>query len=335
MKTNPATPLLAVATPGTPASEVPDEIPEPAALLYAQARATRYVGSILEMHRRLSYRGLARTLEKAGAYVARHGFGITTVAARTVNIPQRYLLGITGFRLAQYLQIGYASTAVAAARALFSEPVADLGPDDLHCLTLDDETGTILGYVALVGNGDTAARRLDDADRRPFPVEKAHRIDLLSAVGAPPELHTHEIREVKRFVQACTLHDRERRFRVSLELILSLIRSIESDYPGVRALIGDVEVQVALRHLVLMGLHVTLLEGTTPELDPGDLLHPVYKVRETVEPFYATVPDLPEIGRRAEVVEKVVTSPCLFDAVGLLIREMDGTVHRVSVDQVV
>jgi hypothetical protein len=79
-----------------------------------------------------------------------------------------------------------------------------------------------------------------------------------------------------------------------------------------------------------MGLHVTLVEGTTPELDPRELLHPTYQVRNKVEPFYAAVPDLPEISHRAEIVEKVVTSPRLFDGVGLLIQEMSGSVHRIN-----
>ena len=171
-----------------------------------------------------------------------------------------------------------------------------------------------------------------DSDRGHFPVEKAHRIDLLGAVSAPATLHTHQIREVKRFVQARTLHDRERRFRVSLELMLSLARVIESSYPAVRALVGDVEAHVALRHLVLMGLHVVVVEGTTPRLSPVELMHPMYDVRQTVEPFYAAVPDLAEISRRARVVEKVVTSPRLFDAAGALIRELGGTVVRINAD---
>jgi hypothetical protein len=92
-------------------------------------RQARYVQEIIELHRRLRFGGLARhLLREKSAYVADHGFGMVSLAARTECIPRRYLLGLAGFRLAQYLQLGYASPKLVAERSMFCEPVSAWHP---------------------------------------------------------------------------------------------------------------------------------------------------------------------------------------------------------------
>jgi hypothetical protein len=298
-------------------------------------RDDRYVDAILDLQQTLSFGRLAAALsEVPDAYVANHGHGMTTVAARTGDLPYRYRLGIAGFRLAQYLRVGYASSQVVVHGALFGERICDWGPEDVHFLTLDDRTGKILGYVALVGNGDTSPRALSDARRGRYPVEQAHRIDLFDIVGTPDDLTTHDVREIKRFVHLRSMQDRERRLRVSLTLLLALTRVIETAYPLTKALVGDAEAHVALRHLLLMGLNVIVVAGTTPRLPDSDLMHPMYVTRATVAPFFARIPALAEVSRRAAMVEKACASTRLLESAGGLMRAMSGTVRTVSVEGV-
>ena len=83
--------------------------------------------------------------------------------------------------------------------------------------------------------------------------------------------------ELKRFVHRRTLTDRVLRLCVTLELILGagiIMRGLST-----RLMIGDVEEQGAARHLILVGLKTSLVEGTRPQLSLQDYLHPAYTQR--------------------------------------------------------
>ncbi len=295
-------------------------------------RQGRYVQEIIELHRRLRFGGLARhLLREKSAYVADHGFGMVSLAARTECIPRRYLLGLAGFRLAQYLQLGYASPKLVAERSMFCEPVSAWHPSDLHCVVLDSEAGEILGYVTLSHNGDSEAVGVLDGKRRSwFPCETAHGIDLFVSVSAPPTLLSREVREIKRFVHARSLGDRSRRLRVSLELLLALSRTIEAEYPAIRALVGDVEPHLALRHLVMAGLDVKMIEGTVPRLPTDDLMHPLYTARSVVQPFFALVPEHGLVSERVRRMEQAVRSHRVMEAI-IDLSSMRGTVETSEV----
>ena len=84
-----------------------------------------------------------------------------------------------------------------------------------------DGNGQILGYLGLVGAGDSVPRPLDDPDRALFPVEVAHGINLYDAVPSVRSVTTDQVRELKRFVHRRSMTDRILRLRVSLELLLA------------------------------------------------------------------------------------------------------------------
>ena len=298
----------------------------------ADERSTRFVRDIIQLHEGLNYRNLSAVLPwDDSVYRARRGDLTITVAARTDQFPHRYLLGLAGFRLAQYLQLGYASAAVVAAESLHCEPLANFHPADLHCVTLEQSTGRLLGYVTLAHNGDAQPCSVRDAAaRRSYPCEQAHGIDLFEAVSAPADLNTAQVREIKRFVRARSVHDRVSRLRVSLELLVALSRAIQHGRPALRALVGDVEPRGALRHLVLMGLQVKVVGGTSPRLSHADVMHPMYVVRATVEPFFSWMPEPEVLGRHADRLEEALSSPDVFGVLARHLPAMQGSVERIG-----
>jgi hypothetical protein len=294
-------------------------------------RSTRFVGEIIRLHERLNFRGLIDALpDDDSVYRAAYGPDMVTVAAWTEEIPHRYLCALAGFRLTQYLQIGYASAAVTAAESLYREPLANIHPGDLHCITISRSSGKLLGYVTMAHNGDTGPRSVRDGARGRYPCERAHRIDIFDRVDAPADLMTDQVREVKRFVHARTLLDRAARLRVSLELLRALAWSVGRHRPVLRALVGDVEPHGALRHLILMGLRVKVVGGTAPSLPDTDLMHPMYLVRNVVEPFYADLPHPDVLDRYAARLRDVVASPNPFGSLSELLPTLQGSVERIG-----
>jgi hypothetical protein len=290
----------------------------------------RYAADIVAMHERMSYRRLLEHLPHGDLpHLAVRGDGLVTVAATTDQLPHRYLLGLQGFRLAQYLQRGWACEETLHRNAGFCEPLQSVHPDDVHVLTLSGRTGRILGYLSLTTSADREPRALMAADRAPFPVEEAHGINVFDRVPAPPGVGTDQVRELKRFVHSRTLTDRAQRLRVTLELLLGAGRTLVAQ-PTVRVLVGDVEEKVALRHLLLAGLDVHLIEDTQPRPPDDDLLHLAYTRRGEVKPFVAHVPDRGDLLERIELLETTLASEDLFEATDALSGALRGTTERVA-----
>lgn len=291
----------------------------------------RYAADIVAMHERMSYRRLLEYLPQGDLpHLAVRGDGLVTVAATTEQLPHRYLLGLQGFRLAQYLQLGWACEEALHRSAGFCEPLQSLHPDDVHVLTLSGRTGRILGYLSLTTSEDSDPRPLLASDRARFPVELAHGINVFDRVPAPQEVRTDQVRELKRFVHSRTLTDRAQRLRVTLELLLGAGRTLVAVEPVVRVLVGDVEEKVALRHLLLAGLDVHLIEDTRPWLPDDDLLHLAYTRRGEVKPFVAHVPDRGDLLERIELLETTLASEDLFEATTALSGALRGTTERVA-----
>ncbi|WP_055547783.1 hypothetical protein [Streptomyces sp. NBRC 110028] len=313
---------------------VPLELPEghASALLTDEVRR-RYIQDILRMHSRLSYHRMAAELEKNDALLHRsaHGRGLVTIAAHTASIPERYLLGLAGFRLSGYLRAGYASEDVVFEQSLFCEPIREFHDADTHVITTDADSGRILGYVALAHGKDPEPRPLLAPDRRLFPCEEAHAMRLQTVLPDAAALNTHEIREVKRFVQAHDVTDRAQRLRITLELLAGITMAVHASGGSIKLLVGDVEEHVALRHLVLLGLDVHLLTGTTPALSRRDLMHPMYIAREKVLPFCAWTPELDEIAKRGKLLEQAVADASPIRALRGLMAELSGTVKHVEI----
>jgi hypothetical protein len=311
---------------------VPPGLPEDHASADLIDRARRrYVQDILRMHSRLSFHRMAAELHKNNALLYRsdHGQGLVTIAAHTTSIPDRYLMGLAGFRLSEYLQAGFASETVVFDRSLFCEPIRKFHDTDTHVITTEAASGRILGYVALAHSKDPEPRLLADAERLLFPCEEAHAMRLQAVLPDAADLETHQIREVKRLVHAHNVTDRALRLRITLELLAGITMAVHAEGGSTRLLVGDVEEHVALRHLVLLGLEVHLLTGTTPALSRQDLMYPMYVTREKVLPFYAWIPEAEEVARLGKLLERAVAVTSPIRALRELMAELSGTVrHR-------
>jgi hypothetical protein len=291
----------------------------------------RYAADIVALHDRLSYRHLLDHLPQGHlVHRAARGDGLVTLAATTEHLPHRYLLGLQGFRLAQYLQLGWACEEALHRSAAFCEPLQSVHREDVHVVTYSSRSGRILGYLSLTTSGDGGPRDLHDPGRTRFPVETAHRVDVFTSVPAPDGVRSDQVRELKRFVHSRTLTDKAQRLRVTLELLLGAGRTLLALEPAVRVLVGDVEEQVALRHLLLAGLDVHLIEDTQPWLPDDDLLHLAYTRRGEVKPFVARVPDRAELAGRIELLEATLASEDLFEATDAFSGVVRGSARRTA-----
>ena len=88
--------------------------------------AAKYAADVVSLNRDLSFRNLVNLAEQDPAlftHFAERGDGLVTLAVPTRHLPHRYLIGLQGFRLAQYLQLGWACSDVAYRQAIFCEPL--------------------------------------------------------------------------------------------------------------------------------------------------------------------------------------------------------------------
>lgn len=288
----------------------------------------RYARDILALQEGLNFRSLLSTAVDRATYHAPRPDGMLTLGLRTDQLTDRHLLGLQGFRLAQYLQLGWVCEELIASRGIFCEPTDGLGADDLHLVTLSG-TGEILGYLGLVGAHHGQVRPLADPGRARFPVETAHGIDLAELASAAGATRTDQVRELKRFVHRRSMTDRATKLRVTLELLLAAGRMIVH-LPETRVVVGDVEEHVALRHLMMVGLQIHLVEGTTPQLTAGDYLHPAYTRRLSVKPFVAAVPGRHEVAARMDRLDTILASTDPAGQTRALVAECTGSVLRVA-----
>ncbi|GGY91348.1 hypothetical protein [Streptomyces nitrosporeus] len=256
------------------------------------SRALRYVADIIELHERLSYRQLPAEITGTPIYHAQDPHsGLVTLTARDSQFPTRYLRGILGFRLAQYLRLSWISADLVYRTAAYHEPLPRPGGlESIHTVTLCSRTGRIRGYVGLSCSTDAVSLPLDSPRRALFPTETAHGIDLLGQY-ARPGLGTHQAFELKRFLrdQAMPLgiqHD-----RVPWHLMLGMGEAMVQLGDSIRLVLGDAKEHVALRHLRLAGFDLRVVEGTDPSLPPSDPLAPIYRQDVLAKPFVAPVPD--------------------------------------------
>jgi hypothetical protein len=197
------------------------------------------------------------------------------VCVRQSQLPERYLRGVLGFRLAQFLQTGLMDLELAYRRGLSHEPpVEPTGPETIHTITLT-ETGKIVGYLGFVGSPDPEPLPLDSPERGKFPVEVAHHVDVLSDY-ASAERDTHRAWEIKRFIRDRGMERGMQRDRVPWHLILAVGRMAMAT--GIQIVLGDSGERGALRHLRLVGIELEVVEDTMPSLPQTELMWPSYLV---------------------------------------------------------
>jgi hypothetical protein len=257
----------------------------------AGPRALRYVADIVELHERLSYRRLPDEIVGEPLHLVvdpRHE--LVTVTARDSQFPVRYLRGILGFRLAQYLRLSWISAERVHRTAAYHEPLPRPGGvESVHTVTLCARTGKVRGYVGLSCSADAESLPLDSPGRTPFPTEEAHGVDLLAGL-ARPGLGTHQVFEVKRFLRDQTMPRGVQHQLVPWHLMLSMGEAMLRLGDAVQVLLGDAKEHVALRHLRLSGFDLRVVEDTAPELPPSDPLAPIYRQEVLAKPFVAHVP---------------------------------------------
>jgi hypothetical protein len=267
---------------------------------------SRYVSDLARLHGTLRYGGLLAAIE--GPPICRIeglGDGLTTVSVWERQLPERYLQALLGFRLSQFLQTGLMDRELVHRRALFHEPLPGpaRGVETIHTITLTGE-GRIVGYLGLVGSADPEPLPLDSPVRSRFPVEIAHRVELLSGYAAPG-LTTHNAFEIKRFVRDALLPHGEQRNRVPWHLILACMK-VGGTLDQIKLVVGDAGERGALRHLRLVGFDPRVVEGTTPWLPRSELMWISYElpVEKRAKPFAALVPG--NLAELDELIEAMV-----------------------------
>lgn len=255
------------------------------------SRALRYVADIIELHERLSYRRLPTEIAGPPLYYAEDArSGLLTLTARDSQFPARYLRGILGFRLAQYLRLSWISADLVYRTAAFHEPLPRAGEtESIHTVTLCSRTGRIRGYVGLSCSSDAVSLPLDSARRTLFPTEAAHGVDLLGPY-ARPGLGTHQVFELKRFLRDQSMPLGIQYDRVPWHLMLGMGEAMIQLGDAIGMVLGDAKEHVALRHLRLAGFDLHVVEDTSPSLPPSDPLAPIYHQGVVAKPFVAPVP---------------------------------------------
>jgi hypothetical protein len=250
-----------------------------------------YVEELVRRHAALRYPGFAEAID--GEPLVRlegYGDGLTTVSVRESQLPWKYLRGVLGFRLAQFLQTGLMDPELAYRRGLDHEPlVQTTGPETIHTVTVTD-AGQIVGYIGLVGSPDPEPLALDDPARGLFPAELAHRVELLSPYAASGR-SSHNAYEVKRFVRDRSMPRGVQRDRVPWHLILA-IGKVGLATPEIELVVGDSGERGALRHLRLVGFDLEVIEGSKPSLPRSELMWPSYELptKRLAKPFVGAVP---------------------------------------------
>jgi hypothetical protein len=267
----------------------------------------RFLQDLIRLHAELRYPGLPAALD--GEPMCRlEGFddGLITLSFREGQLPDRYVRAILGFRLAQFIQTDLMDRSLVYQRALFHEPIPKhIGPDTIHTVTLT-ESGKLVGYLGLVGSDDPDPLPLDAPNRAQFPVEGAHKVELLSRY-ATPQRNTHQVMEIKRFIRDRSMEAGMQRDRVPWHLILGIGKVGMALGNDVQVIVGDSSEHGALRHLRLIGFDFVVVEDAHPSLPHTELMWPSYLVpkERLAKPFSALLhADLPEY---MEVIEAALT----------------------------
>lgn len=257
----------------------------------------RFLQDLIRLHAELRYPGLPAAID--GPPLCRlEGYddGLLTLSIREHQLPDRYARAILGFRLAQFIQTDLMDRSLVYQRALFHEPIPKhTGPDTIHTVTLT-ESGKIVGYLGLVGSDDPEPLPLDSPDRAFFPVEVAHKVELLSRYAAP-QRNTHQAWEIKRFIKDRSMEAGMQSDRVPWHLILAIGRVGIALGNDARVIVGDSSEHGALRHLRMIGFDFVVVEDSGPSLPRTELMWPSYLLpkERLAKPFSALIhADLPE-----------------------------------------
>lgn len=268
----------------------------------------RFGEEIVRLHGKLTFRRLLEELD--GPPIVRlpdYGDGLTTIVVRESQLPSRYLRGVMGFRLAQFLHMGWMDPDIAYRRGLYHEPLTSCsGPETIHTLTLTHD-GRIAGYIALVGSPDAVGVALDAPARGRFPAEEAHHVELLSGFAATGRT-SHNVVEIKRFVRDRFMERGPVADRVPWHLMLALGRCAPALSDEIDVVCGDSRENGALRHLRLVGFDPLVIDDTRPSLSRDELMWPSYEQKQLAKPFAGLVPE--DLADTMDALESALELEC-------------------------
>lgn len=227
------------------------------------------------------------------------GNGIVTYAFETSSASSELLTAIEIFRLAQYVQLDWVDMKVVADRWNGGRISIDSEAGDIHVIGLSED-GVAVGYICL------ATPKASSTGGLIFDTELAHRVPLLS------DHDRNHARELKRFVKKVGLkHDSE-----GSQIVIPRVMTaayLAAGIAGTSYVIGDIEEHVALRHLDFLGIDLSIVYGTAPELAVGCTMRRMYEVRGNVVPFTGGLPPRAAMIERGEwLVNSVRNIPVDF-----------------------
>ncbi len=303
---------------------------EPAA--HSESAAQRFAADIVRMHERLSFSGLADAVAGPPLHTHDSGDGVHTIAVHEAQLPRRYLLGVYGFRLAQYLRLGWVCPRIAHKNALFHEPRRPEHPvPDVHVLTIEQATGRIRGYAALAASLDPRPLPLDAPDRSLLAVESDHQVRLLDRYAAAGWT-THHAYEAKRLLRDQAMPRGDLAARVPWHVLTAWGRCLHLlGGPARRVLaVGDGKERGSLRHLRLMGFDLDVTHGTDPGLPETDLLWPIFAgPGPQAEPFVGRLPET--FASHLDLIDDWLTQPLGTAPIGNLLDRLAA--HSAAIQQ--
>lgn len=294
---------------------------------------TRYIADVLRQEEKLSLKGILSAPMRDRHICVVHDDQLSTVAVRDDLLPFRYRLAVSAFRLAQYLQLSWLDTTAVFENALFHEPDCGRVPDNsVHVITIDQRSGTIVGYVALFGQKATSGDSLvSDPLRDLFPCELVHRVRLFDVLPVDPIPRVGQVWEVKRLVQrSSNASDRHLKMATTLHQFSGIFTVLNALGDDARWLIGDAQEHVAIKQLRMTVRELSVIEGTNPFLPFEDLYWPAYTVRKDVKPFMARVPQDEEMMTLLSDLRRALDSPDLGEKLRILKNRTIDEVRRVS-----
>jgi hypothetical protein len=282
----------------------------------------RYIRDIIAASDRMSYRRLPDQISGDPVHLHQSGDGLITLAVRDSQLPRRYLLGLLGFRLAQYLRLGWISQPIVYRDAIFHEPLRPAaGQEDIHVVSLCLATGRIRGYAALAGSRDPDPLPLDAPERARLSVERDHKVDLLGPYAADGWT-THQVYEAKRLLRDQTMPHGDLGARVPWHVLMAwgrALMALEASLPRV-LVTGDAKESGSLRHLRRMGFQLDVVEGTLPGLPETDLLWPIFVTDEQAKPFVGRLG--PDFASRMDTISAFLARPPGPEPVRVLLAEL-------------
>lgn len=213
--------------------------------------------------------------------------GLLVLTVRGAQLPERFVELVYAFRLAQYLQRGWADAAAVAARRLRYEPYDEQALRDFHTLVVERDTGTLRGYGTLAVSRDDATTTLGDPSHRPFVVERDYGMRLADTLG--PRTPSSVVREGKRLVRDAAMPRSQTAVTVPWWVYLAWAKACVEvlDQPG-GAVVGDGKKSGAVHQLGLLGFRTRTLDVAPLPPDPSDLFAPMWGQRERSYPFLLT-----------------------------------------------